>query len=329
MNSIIHEVAWRSAIYCLFAGAVSFFSMLAIIRQIAQERQSRIKAEFTQYLRAERGDEEDDDPVDTLQAPRSKPKRQFFRYLLIPAHALVVVGSLWIGLPALTSAKYIHQGDAAYAAHDYEGAVKKYNIAMEANPTAAWLNTQSQNAIAQYDAGADGDLGTMRRMVTLHPGDDRNHNDLGNALMRRNDMAGALKEYRKAVELNPQSAISHNNLGNAYMAAHQNKEAIVEFRKAIELDPDQVPTYYNLANTLVAEQQLDEAIKDYRIAVRKNPKLSPAYYNLAQALGMQGKREEAARVMDSFIQVAPKQPEFAESVGKAKQQIAEWRNMPH
>ncbi|MCW3051230.1 MAG: hypothetical protein JWN14_400 [Chthonomonadales bacterium] len=324
MNPMLHEIGWRSAIYCFFVGAVSLFSMLILIRQTAQERQAQIKAELSQAMRADL--EEEDDPADVLHMGSFRPNTLLSRYLLIVAHAMVIVGSVLIGLPSMKSASYAHQGNMAYDAHDYETSVKRYYSALEASPYANLLMTRYQESLAQSDSKG-GEIGNLRRLVTLHPGDQGNHNDLGNQLMQHGDMENAVKEYKIAVALNPSDAIVHNNLGNALQAAHRYPESIVELRKALQLDPNQTPTYYNLANTLMANKQVDEAIKYYNVALKRDPKLAPAYYNLAQAFAQQGRRDMAMTTMDSFLQIAPRQPEFADAVIKAKAQIADWRKI--
>ena len=322
MNSILHEIGWRSAIYCLFVGGVSLFSLSILIRQTVNERQSRIQAELNLAMRAE---EDDADPIDVLNISPSRPPSLLSRYLLIAAHTMVIAASLFFGLHDMKSALYAHQANNSFAEHDYDNAVKRYDSALASSPYAEYLMKQYQASLAQSDLKG-GDLGDMRRLVGLHPGNEGNHNDLGNVLMQHGDMAGAIKEYQQAVALKPDDPIVHNNLGNALQAAHRYPESITELRRAIQLDPNQIPTYYNLANTLMANDQTEEAVKYYHTALEKNPKLAPAYYNLAQALAKLGKQDQAMTTMDTFLQLAPKQPEFAGAVAKAKQQLTDWRS---
>jgi tetratricopeptide (TPR) repeat protein len=320
MNSILHEAGWREVIYCLFVGTISLFSLITLIRQLTKEHEARVQAELNRAVRVERGE------IDPLPVEPVSPTIQrslLTRSLLIAAHSFVVVGSLYLGLPALKSALYTHQGNTAFVEHDYDTAVKRYESALAANPFASSLRLQYQSALAQSDAKG-GDLGELKRMVQLHPGNEGDHNDLGNALMRKGDLADAIKEYQQAVALNPENAIVHNNLGNALQAAHRYPESIQELRMAIQIDPGQVPTYYNLANTLMANNQPEEAVTYYRSATEKDPKLAPAYYNLAQALAKLGRRDDAVVAMDTFLQVAGKQPDFSDAVVRAKKQLAEW-----
>jgi tetratricopeptide (TPR) repeat protein len=63
-------------------------------------------------------------------------------------------------------------------------------------------------------------------------------NELGNALLVKNQLDEAIVEYNKAIELDPKYANAHNNRGLALQAKNQWDEAIKEFKKAIELDPN-------------------------------------------------------------------------------------------
>jgi tetratricopeptide (TPR) repeat protein len=323
MNSIIHETGWRIALYCLFVGAVSLFSMLALIGRIQQERRIRIQAEVNDAMRIERGETISDE-----QLAAAYPSRRTVRgrALFLAAHTLVIAGSLTFALPALKAARYTHLGNEAFVEHNYDEAVKAYDIALATDPQAGFLNAQFQTAIAQRD-DKGGEVGELRRLMSLHPGDAALHNRLGAALMQKGDGAHGIQEFQRAVALKPENSFFHNNLGNALRDAHRYTEAIATLRKALQLNPDQAPTYYNLANTLLSNRQTDEAVKYYRIAIEKDPRLAPAYYDLAQALETQGKRAEAIATMETFLRMAARQPEMADAMEKANAHLARWRGM--
>ncbi len=332
MFPVVHEAGWRIVLFYLLTAIVSLGSLISLLKQGQQSRHRRLQNEITRQLEEERGTESlnmlpGDDPVDILNPLASRFKAQMPRYLMMSAHSLVFIVSLLFLVPALKSARYTHLGNNAYSEHNYEGAVKAYEVAISSNGCTAFLHKQMLDSLAQRD-DKSGDLGEMRRMVGLHPGNQAGHNDLGNALMQKGDTSTAIGEYRQAVVLNPNDPIAHNNLGNALKTANQFVEAIAEFHRALELAPNQIPTYYNLANALQSSNQIEEAIKYYRIAIDKNPKLAPVYYNLAEALKKQGKRDEAIATMDTFIQLASPQPAFGAVVALAQKKLADWRKAP-
>ena len=85
---------------------------------------------------------------------------------MISAHSLVFIASLYFLVPALKSARYTHLGNVAFAEHNYEGAVKSYEIALSSNGYAAFLHQQMLDSLAQRD-DKSGELGLMRRMGPL------------------------------------------------------------------------------------------------------------------------------------------------------------------
>ncbi len=324
MFSPIHEAAWRIVFYCLLAAISSLLSLGYLLRQSEAERNARLQEAITSTLTEHSEELETDDPVDILMPQESPFRRVWFRSLLIVTHCLVFLGSVYFMVPALKSAFYIHRGNRAYAEHNYDEAVKSYESALAANPSAEFLHMQMQTSLAQRD-DKGGELGQMRHMVDLHPGNQGGHNDLGNALMQKGDIPNAILEYEQAIALKPNDPIAHNNMGNALKTAGRLPESIAEFRKALALDPTQTPSYYNLANALLENNQIKEAIKYFHLALDRDPKLAPIYYNLAHALDKQGKKAEAIAAMQQFIQLAKVQPEFGPVLERAQKQIADWK----
>ena len=311
----------RTALYFVLVAGVSLVSLLALIRQMLQERDRQIKSEFSRTTGVDR---DSADPADVLIKAPSRHGSLLPRYLMIAAHTVVFLASLALGIPTFKSVLYARQGNSAFTEHNYDAAVKAYDSALSSSPYAGYLHARFQDSLAQRDANTGG-LGDLRRMVGLHPGDEGAHNNLGNALMEKGDLSNAILEYQQAVALKPDNAIFHNNLGNALQVARRYKDSIAELRQAIKLNPNQLPTYYNLANTLMTDNQTDEAITAYHNAIDKNPELIPAYYNLAQALAKKGRRSDAVAALDTFLQLAPQHAEFANAVAKAKAQLADWR----
>ncbi|MCC6418217.1 MAG: tetratricopeptide repeat protein, partial [Gemmataceae bacterium] len=72
------------------------------------------------------------------------------------------------------------------------------------------------------------------------------HNNLGNALRDKQDLAGAIAAYRKAIQLDPRHALAHNNLGIALYARQDLAGAIAAYQKAIQLDPRNALAHCNL-----------------------------------------------------------------------------------
>jgi tetratricopeptide (TPR) repeat protein len=179
--------------------------------------------------------------------------------------------------------------------------------------------------------------------VRLNPGSFMAHECLGDALLKKNDLAGAIQEYNEALALSPHSDAVHFSLGTALMQAQRWEEARAHFEEAIRLTPDFVDAYDNLAatllqlghpdeaitqlrralqitdlaqvhndlgNALLQMQRADEAIAEYRKAVQLNPDAAQVHDNLALALCAQKRFPEAieqfqlARTLDPHDETA-------------------------
>ena len=70
--------------------------------------------------------------------------------------------------------------------------------------------------------------------------------NLGVALRRRGDLAGAIEQYDKVIQLFPSSAAAHFNKGNALYEEGKVNEAIGEYRQALAIDPQFASAKTNL-----------------------------------------------------------------------------------
>jgi len=76
------------------------------------------------------------------------------------------------------------------------------------------------------------------------------YNNIGIALVRRNEMPDALAYLNKAVELDPDHADFHYNLAASYAQSGTNDQAIRHFRESINLRPNDYQALYWLGKTL-------------------------------------------------------------------------------
>ena len=105
---------------------------------------------------------------------------------------------------------------------------------------------------------------------------------LGNALVRAGDLAGAQKQFMASLAIR-KTAKAHNNL--AYVLERQGNvsAAIKEYRLAIALAPNDEEALFNLGLILFKERQAAEAIPFFRRVIQLNPENNKAKRNLARA----------------------------------------------
>lgn len=142
------------------------------------------------------------------------------------------------------------------------------------------------------------------RGLTRYPNDPLMHFDLGVALERQPDLAGAERHYRESLRVRPRSAQVLNNLGNLIYGQGRVEEARAHYERALEIRPGWPLALNNLGNALRALGRDDEAIARYREALAHDLRdLDPGLDSvLARALGAvllrQGRSVEALSVLE-------------------------------
>lgn len=130
-------------------------------------------------------------------------------------------------------------------------------------------------------------------------------NNLGNALVNRNQPKAALDQLNQGIELNPRYAPAYYNRANALVQLGQALPAIEDFRRAFEIEPDFAAAHYNLGNVLLALGRTPEAVTELAQAVTSNPD-SPEYRNnLASALRQAGRLPEAINQLEQAVRIEP------------------------
>jgi Flp pilus assembly protein TadD len=102
--------------------------------------------------------------------------------------------------------------------------------------------------------------------------------NLGRALARDSNLAGALRAFQRAAELRPDYATAYNNIGTIYRQLGQFDEAVTALRKAVELQPQYTLAQANLGFSLRATGDLDGAVAALQEAVDQDPQKWMRYF---------------------------------------------------
>ncbi len=150
--------------------------------------------------------------------------------------------------------------------------------------------------------GACGGHAKRKRMAEISQ-------DLGAALIVKQQYRQALGELRKSVELDPENARTHYHLGYAYLYGFQKpKEAEKALRLAIKHSEKPYSEAHNLLGLALNQQQrYDEAIAEFETALTNILYPTPqfAQQNLAQTLLLQGKTAEGVRRLKALLRQVP------------------------
>jgi Flp pilus assembly protein TadD len=96
------------------------------------------------------------------------------------------------------------------------------------NLAEAWAQHDRYDLVEHY----------ARESIRINPQNFPAHMNLGVALLKQHDLAGATAEFESAVRLQPANSEAHTNLATAYAQADRIDEAIHHFQLALSLDPN-------------------------------------------------------------------------------------------
>jgi tetratricopeptide (TPR) repeat protein len=136
---------------------------------------------------------------------------------------------------------------------------------------------------------------------------------LGNALLDRGELAGAMAHLERSLAISPNFPDAHNNLGTALAVQGRYDEAIAHFRAALATQ-DTADTHHNLGFALGNQKHFDEAIVEYEAALRLDPRHFGAQSKLGAALGAVGRLPDALAAFEKARELQPKDVETRRSI---------------
>jgi Flp pilus assembly protein TadD len=129
--------------------------------------------------------------------------------------------------------------------------------------------------------------------------------NLGNALLQKGDVAGAILHFQKALQLKPDSAEIHNNLGSALAQSGKVEEAVTHFQTALQIMPDYAQAHYNLGYALLQKGSVSEAVNQFQTALQLDPGFAAARNNLDLALRQKATVDETLAQYQQALQLNP------------------------
>jgi len=154
----------------------------------------------------------------------------------------------------------------------------------------------------------------FRRAVDVVPDNALAHNNLGMALVERNEMTEALAHFEKAVAIAPWDTDARSNVGNALRALGRPADAAAAYAQALAQSPDDASIHYNLATALADLQKTDEAITQLVEAVRLDPGHTRARLLLGTLYYRRGLSGDALAQFREVVRLDPADARAAEWV---------------
>jgi len=172
----------------------------------------------------------------------------------------------------------------------------------------------------------------LEAAVVRYPTDDLLLSDLGNAYLRRGEIAQASATLKRAFEANPERSETHNLLGVVAVKQGDTATAEHEFREALRCQPDFPEARDNLGSLLTEEHAYAEAEFQFERAIEANAGFWEAHHHLGRLLVLVDQLPRAVIELREAAQQEPNDPQVLEDLadvlaasGHAAEAIAEYK----
>jgi tetratricopeptide (TPR) repeat protein/energy-coupling factor transporter ATP-binding protein EcfA2 len=150
------------------------------------------------------------------------------------------------------------------------------------------------------------------------PGNPSRNALQGDALLRREDYAGAEAAFREAVRLEPDRANYHAGLGQALLGQKRYEAAARAFDEAVELRPDNAEYLAGLGEARLGHQDYDKAETAYRSAINLEARQPDYHAGLGQARLGQERYRSAEDAFRQAVELQPENADYRNCLGRAQ-----------
>lgn len=191
-------------------------------------------------------------------------------------------------------------------------------VSEEAAKKQAAITAAFKSAQAAVDAGSFDDAVTQfTKLATDVPKCTICYVQIGRALSKKGDNAGAEAAFKQAVDADPTKPDGYSELASFYNAQKKFDEANQASAKAAELmtasgSTDPVATF-NQGIIFWNQSKAAEAQVQFEKAAQLDPKMADAQYFLGMTLVNQGKLPDAKKPFETYLSLAPT-GQYAEQV---------------
>lgn len=185
----------------------------------------------------------------------------------------LLVSHISFGQQKEAAEKLVDEGIAYHDKGDYEGAVNKYNKALDLDKENLLALTEKAYSLLLWQK-YDESIACCRKAIEKHPGE-------------------------KAL------AVTYVTYGNATDALKKTDESIKIYNEGISQFPDAYQLYYNKGITLSSVKKYDEAILSFQNSVSLKPSHGSSHNVIARILNMQDKRIPSLLAYCRFFVIEP------------------------
>lgn len=147
---------------------------------------------------------------------------------------------------------------------------------------------------------------TLKRLLTLAPGDADAYLALERVLVQGNKIPEAIAVLEKLAAVDPKRARElYQRMAHYALQIYKDADAIKYAARAVELNPDDAEGHRRLADMYRSKQDIDRAIIEYKAALAKNDRLFIVVFDLAELLLSKGETAEADKLLRRAMRGSP------------------------
>jgi tetratricopeptide (TPR) repeat protein len=143
----------------------------------------------------------------------------------------------------------------------------------------------------------------LQSALALDPNLYQAHYLLGNALLKLNDIDGAIAEYHRAIRLAPDQPRTYFQLALALQAKQDDSGEQHALEQALATDRTYAPAQCEMGRILLEEHRPADAVGHLVAAVQSNPHSEKAYFLLARAYAQLGQKEKSDEMVKRLLAV--------------------------
>lgn len=160
----------------------------------------------------------------------------------------------------------------------------------------------------------------FRAALEHAPSNLRFRENLGLALLRTGDPAGALEQFEHVAAEGEgmQAVVARLRAGGALLALGRAAEAGDRFREVLRADPDSPDANSGLAEAQAREGRVEVALELYRKALAVAPDRADIHANMGTTFARAGRMEDARRCWNRALELDPDQKVARENLRRAE-----------
>ncbi len=185
---------------------------------------------------------------------------------------------------------------------EHEEALNHFNRSIELqNATSAIYRNMAKAYIAL--GRVDDAVNLLRSGISGAPSDVHFLTQLGELLILKEDLPGAIEALAQSIELNPALAKPHVLLANAYARQDDLENAIIHGRQAVEIEPNNAAYHTDLGVRLQLHGARDDAAIHYERALAIDAEFVKAKHALGTVREQQGDDKAAMTLFQEVLKL--------------------------